>query len=96
MALPSSYCLTHFDFFPWNCRKKLNETLQLAKTQRQFQHVYFSDQLEDQDDHPDLWLADTVLTFHLKSLKEIKQKYQGIFESQKSGNKTGSGDWSQN
>ena len=69
MAAQVSDLLKHFRLLLWNLWTEFNETWQEAKSQRPVQSLSFSGRSGKQDGHPCFWLAETLSTFTLKSLK---------------------------
>ena len=77
MAALASDWLRHFWLILWNGWTEFNETLQEARSQRPLPSLCFLDELEKQDGRPDLWLAETFSTSHLKPLNRIQRNLTG-------------------
>ena len=77
MAALASDWLRHFRLLLWNCWMELNETWQVARSQRPLPSLCFSGRSEKQDGRPGLWLAETFSTSPLKPLNGIQRNLTG-------------------
>ena len=77
MAALASDWLRHFRLLFWNRWTEFKETLQEARSQRPLPSLCFLGRSEKQNGRPDLWLAETFVTFPLKPLNGIQQNLTG-------------------